>query len=330
MSTEIIKIDSNIDEDILRIELFFSNLCNYKCWYCFPGCNEGTHKWPDLELVTKNLSTLLDYYKKNLDKKIFLLHIIGGEPTLWKDLGKFIKHFKEEYGCIISTSSNGSRTLRWWHEFGQYFDHVILSAHHEKADAGHLAQVADILYNKDVWVNVTVLMDPTQWNKCLGIIQDLKKSKKRWPITAMAVDHQSLNYTKDQKKFFKNSLKRIPWPWYYLKCKRLPHVPPVVYYSDGKTKKVPHNWLKLNGLNKFKDWECNIGIDTLFIDKDGLIRGGCGTELYNLNYHYNMFETDFEEKFKPDLKPTICKFNSCPCIPEANARKNKIIPIVSV
>ena len=55
MSTEIIKIDSNIDTDILRIELFFSNLCNYKCWYCFPGCNEGTHKWPDLELVTKNL-----------------------------------------------------------------------------------------------------------------------------------------------------------------------------------------------------------------------------------------------------------------------------------
>jgi uncharacterized radical SAM superfamily Fe-S cluster-containing enzyme len=68
MSAEIVKIDSNTDEEILRIELFLSNQCNYKCWYCFPGSNEGTHLWPELDLVVKNLSALLDYYKKNSTK----------------------------------------------------------------------------------------------------------------------------------------------------------------------------------------------------------------------------------------------------------------------
>jgi MoaA/NifB/PqqE/SkfB family radical SAM enzyme len=329
MSSEIIKIDSNVDKDILRIELFFSNICNYKCWYCFPGYNEGTHPWPELELVIKNLSALLDYYKENLNKKIFLLHIIGGEPTLWKELGEFIRYFKENYNCVISTSSNGSRTLRWWREFGQYFDHVILSAHHERVDSKHLAEVADILYSKDVWVNATVLMDPNHWNKCLGIIDDLKKSKNRWPITAIAVYHPTIRYTEEQKRFFKRSLKRIPWPWYYLKCKRLPHRVPTLYHSDNSKKKVPHNWLKINELNKFKDWSCDIGLDTLCIDKDGRLRGSCGSSIYNLDFFYNIFDKDFKEKFNPELNPTICKFDICSCMPETNTRKHKIIPIIS-
>jgi organic radical activating enzyme len=329
MPVEIVKIDSNTDNSILRIELFFSNQCNYKCWYCFPGSNEGTHLWPELDLVVKNLSALLDYYKKNLNKKVFLLHIIGGEPTLWKELGEFIKHFKENYNCIISTSSNGSRTLRWWNEFGHYFDHVSLSVHHERVDPSHIVKVADILYSKDVWVNAMVLMDPTHWDKCLRILNELKHSKKRWPITASTVDHHTSNYTDEQKRFFKNSLKRIPWPWYYLKCKKLPHVLPTLYFSDNTRKKVSHNWIKLNDQNKFKGWSCNIGIDTIYIDKIGLIRGGCGSPVYNLDSFYNIFDLDFESKFNPDLVPTICKIDVCSGMPETHIRKHKIIPIVS-
>lgn len=330
MSSEIVKIDSNTDDSLLRLELFFSNQCNYKCWYCFPGSNEGTHLWPDLNLITKNLSALLDYYTTNLDKKLFLIHIIGGEPTLWKELGEFIKYFKEHYNCIISTSSNGSRTLRWWNEFGHYFDHVSLSVHHERADTNHIIDVADILYNKNVWVNANVLIDPNNWSKCLKIIDDLKNSKKRWPISALAVDHNSLTYTDEQKRFFKYSLKRIPWPSYYIKCKRFPHILPSLYFLDGFEKKVPHNWLKMNDLNKFNGWSCNIGIDTVYIDKLGLIRGSCGSTLYNEKSFYNIFEKDFKEKFNPILAPTVCKIDLCQGMPETNISKHKIIPITSV
>ena len=315
------KIESNIDSDILRIELFLSNQCNYSCWYCFPGFNEGTHLWPKLDKVIPNLSHLLDYYKKHKNKKRFILHIIGGEPTLWKDLGKFVQYFKENYNVIISMSSNGSRTLRWWEKYGEYFDHVILSTHHERADVPHIRNVADILYKKKVWVNATVLMDQFAWDKCLDNIEQLRKSKFRWPITAIAVDHQKINYTPEQKQFFKFSLKRIPWPWYYIQCKRLPHKISTIYFNNGKKKKVPHNWMKLNGYNFFKGWDCNIGIDTMFIDKNGELRGACGSKLFNLDFHYNIFDDDFVKTFNPDLQPQTCPFDCCKCMPEINCSK---------
>ena len=115
---KIIKIDSNVSKDRLRIELFLSNVCNYKCWYCFPGSNTGTHPWPDLDLIKENLSHVIEYYKTNLNKKQIYLHIIGGEPTLWKNFGEFVKFFKETHNCLISISTNGSRTLRWWNKYG--------------------------------------------------------------------------------------------------------------------------------------------------------------------------------------------------------------------
>ena len=324
MNNELIKIESNINSNILRIELCLSNVCNYKCWYCWPGFHEGTHRWPEQDDIIPNLSHLINYYKNNLGKELFIIHIIGGEPTLWKKLGSFVQHLKENYNCIISISTNASRTLRWWESYGHYFDHVMISVHHERADISHINAVADILYLKNVWVNAMVLMDPNCWDKCIQITDELRKSKRRWAITAIALINDTVNYTEEQLKYFKNSLKRIPSLWYYFKCKKLPHTNSTIFFNNGSKKKVPHNWIGLNKLNYFKGWECNIGIDTLYIDKDGNIRGGCGIELYNLSFFYNIYDSNFTKKFNPKLRTTICTIDCCTCMPEINARKKKI------
>ena len=54
----ITRILNNDDPNLLRIEYMPGNLCNYKCHYCFPGSNEGDVKWPDVDLVLKNLDHL--------------------------------------------------------------------------------------------------------------------------------------------------------------------------------------------------------------------------------------------------------------------------------
>jgi organic radical activating enzyme len=326
---EIVSVESNISADILRIELFLSNVCNYSCWYCFPGFHEGDVRWPKFEQVVDNLSYVIDYYKTNLNKKQIHLHIIGGEPTLWKDFGKFVKHFSEEKGCVISMSSNGSRTLRWWDEYGHYVNHVMLSCHHERVDPAHISAVGDILYKKDRTVNGMVLMDPNHWDKCVEIVEELKKSKYLWPITTVEVHHELSKYTIDQKTYLSKAIKRYPEINYWLRSEKISRSNPSVTYSDGTTQNIKRNWLSLNGYNYFKDWECNIGIDTFFIDKNGDIRGGCGQSLYNLDRYYNIYHKNFVENFKPEIIPTICKKQSvCDCQPETNARKRKIIPIV--
>jgi organic radical activating enzyme len=324
--TDIIKVESNIPKNILRIELFLSNVCNYSCWYCFKGYHEGDVPWPKFEKVKNSLEHIINYYKTNANKSEIQLHIIGGEPTLWREFSDFVKYFSEEHKCVISMSSNGSRTLRWWEQYGDYVDHTMLSCHHERVNSKHIADVADILYSKNKTVNAMVLMDPTAWDKCKSIVEDLEQSKYQWPITVTEVHNEKQPYTVEQKEYFRNALKRMPNIKYWLSAEKFPRNNPTITFLDGTEKEISRNWLSLNNKNIFTGWECNIGIDTFFIDKTGDIRGACGQPLYNLDTFYNIYDTDFVNNFTPVIQPVICKKNGiCDCQPETNARKKSLL-----
>ena len=182
----ITKILNNDDPNLLRIEYMPGNLCNYKCHYCFPGSNEGDVKWPDVDLVLKNLDHLMNTYKSQ-GKTKFEFFIIGGETTLWKDLPKFCKHLKTNHDTVIRISTNASRKINWWQENADFFDVVEISVHHEYCNVSHIIEVADFLYKNKTNVVANVLMDPFHFDKCKDILNQLKKSKKRWPIIAKAV-----------------------------------------------------------------------------------------------------------------------------------------------
>lgn len=309
------------DLKTLRIEYMIGNTCNHKCWYCFKGSNEGDFRWTDdFDTIVNNFFHLLDHYK-TIGKDRFEIHIVGGEPTLWPDLGKFIKRIKENYNVWASISTNGSRTLRWWEQYAEYFDDVMISVHHEYADIEHLKNVADTVYKKGPVVNTMILMDPKAWDNCINIISQLQKSKYRWFINAMEVMHPTISYTPEQLKFINNSIKRFPNPfWLVKKLKKLKRKPKVVF-NNGKTKSVNRNWIGLNKQNNFKGWMCNIGVDNLYIDKDGRITGACRTTLFE---NYNINDTNFVEKFNPIIKPKICDMNFCGCQPEQLLNKIKI------
>jgi organic radical activating enzyme len=309
------------DSKTLRIEFMIGNTCNHKCWYCFTGSNEGDYRWSDdFDTTVNNLFHLLDHYKK-YNKERFEIHIVGGEPTLWPELGKFAKIIKENYNSWISISSNGSRTLRWWEQYSQYFDDIMISVHHQYADVDHIIQVCDIAYKKGPVVNAMVLMDPFAWDKCIDIISKLKTSKKRWFILAMEVMHDTINYTDEQKRFISKPNKRFPNPfWLLKKLKNLKRDPKVVF-DNGKKKTVNRNWLGLNNHTNFKGWLCNIGVDNLYIDKDGRITGACRTVLFE---NYNLYDPNFVTKFNPVIKPKICDRSFCGCQPEQLLDKIKI------
>ena len=145
------KIENNSPSNRLRIEYMLGNFCNYKCNYCFPGSNEGTVPWPNIDIVKENLSHLLDQYRK-INKTQIQLYLIGGEPTVWKDLPEFCNFFKTKYSTLINISTNGSRSLKWWKENSKYFDQIEISVHHEYAKLDHLIKVSDIIYESNVFV----------------------------------------------------------------------------------------------------------------------------------------------------------------------------------
>lgn len=323
---KITEIKSNWKDSELRIEFALGNTCNFKCWYCFPGSNEGTHRWQDYNTIFPHFVHLVRHYKQAGKKKIYI-QVVGGEPTLWPNFANFAKAMADE-GCIMSMATNGSRSLRWWTENAQYFHRVILSCHHAEMDIEHTIQVADILYKAGCIVDANVLMDPNVWDKCVGIIEQLKTSKHKWSIVAVEITHDTVSYTDDQKQYLQQFMKRTPNLWYFFKNNKY-HVDKIKVVTDElKTKSVTPTWIKLNNLNHFKGWNCNLGMDSIFIDNDGQIRGTCGELLYGKKFYYNLYQPNFIKEFNPELIPVTCTKQSCHCQPEVNLRKQEGKPLL--
>lgn len=302
--------------------MFLSDYCNYQCWYCSKDFNSRSVKWPKLETILPNVLYLLDYYKRN-GKTKFIIHIGGGEPSQWPDLTKFVEGIKKNYNCLVSLTTNGSRKLDWWKENASKFDHVGLSVHYEQADPEHLKNVGDIIYKSNTAMWASVLMDPNHWDQCEGIVNKLKKSKYKWSISSDQIHSDKVTYTPTQKEYLGKRIQRknsIVYELLVNKRKRPKYFNPTIYYNNTN-QTVPNHWLLLNGYDNFYGWECNVGVDTAFIDKNGDIKGSCGSKLYNKNFYYNIYDEDFRLKFNPNLDPVTCNMTKCHCQPEVNCTK---------
>lgn len=340
-----VKIVTTQKENTFEIRWTPNNVCNFKCRYCYPGSNTGEYPSPkDIDLIVKNFNHMLKEYKEKLGKTRIHLKIAGGEPTLWRDLGIFIDKIKQENEVYVSLITNGSRTLRWWQENGHNIDNIHLTHHVAQADLDHTIAVADLMYQFGKKITVKVLMDLACWDKCLEAVDYLKKnSKTRFIIMTRevtepetltlggikAVSSDDLKYTPEQKKYLSKGLRRIPgllWFWKNRNLLRSGEIrlhESVATLSDGKKVKAKAETYLNKNWNNFKGWSCNIGIEGVFIDWLGDIKGSCNHTLYGLDYSYNILDDDFAEKFVLVPKPVTCKNYNCFCLPETHISKFK-------
>jgi MoaA/NifB/PqqE/SkfB family radical SAM enzyme len=323
----IVEVKQNLPKDFFRIDLYIGNICNYKCWYCFPGCNDATFKWPDFDLYVKHVSYILDYYLEHTDKKKFQIHLMGGEVTHWPKFGEFIEYFKSKYNCVFSLATNASKKLDWWKKFGHYLDRVSISHHQAFSDIAHNREVADYLYSKSVLVNIQIMMDPFLWDECLESIAYYKASKHKWGIRYIEVLQDKIPYTTDQKNILNTLMGREPNPFWFLRVSNIKSINTYIIDDNGKKHKVHDQQLTIDRLNEFTGWECNLGVDWINVKFDGSISGICGNKLYATSESFNIFDPDFMEKFQPQITKSICQQSACWCTFETNMPKKKIIPI---
>jgi organic radical activating enzyme len=326
-----IAIKSNQPKNFVKISYGVTDRCNYKCRYCFPESNAGRYSWPtDLDLVVDNFSHLMEYYQRQGKDRIEL-QILGGEPTVWPELAVFIGKLKTRHDFIATIQSNGSRTQRWWIENAASLDKVNLSAHHQQIDLPHFTAVADILYSDGVYVDVSVCMDPLAWDSCLNMIQYfIKHSRYRWYIGTQKIEeNDGANlYNTEQLQYLANSIKRYPNILYAIGQRNKFNINrSKIYFDDGSHQKVKHNQVQINGWNHFNNWECNVGIDMLYIDPQGRMSGSCGQSLYGLENKFNIYDQDFKQKFNPEFRTTICQQSGCYCTPETLLTKTLVMGI---
>jgi hypothetical protein len=236
------------------------------------------------------------------------------------------KFIKSQVKCRICILTNASRTIRWWEEYADYFDHVGISVHHEKANIDHIVEVSNILYDKKISLYTAVLMDYKNWDKCSNLVAQLSASKKKWTVLAKPIHINGVSYyNKEQLDYLKEQVKRNPSFVSFIQNYRIPRKKYKVTTEDGKTFTTRNpNYFSMNMLNHYQGWNCNLGINYLFIDRTGIVSGTCKQRLYGLDYYFNLNDTDFVEKYNPTITGVICEQKICMCGGEASLTKSKI------
>jgi organic radical activating enzyme len=304
---KIIKIENEC-KDTLEIEFVLGNVCNYKCHYCFPGCNEGTHRWPDIDKTISNIKKLFEYYKSK-GKKNFDLKIIGGETTLWPDLVYFIEELKKDTNLFSRISTNASRTLRYWEENSKFFNEITISVHNEYTDLNHIISVADVIHKQETSdLYVYVMMDPLNWNKSLNNFDYLYIQKRNWFLSPQAVLFNGKTiYSNEQKKIFENLPRRFSYSINKTQIKNIS-----MMTREGNLEPYDGKKILLNNANRFLGYKCNIGVDRIYIDIDSNIRGACGQILFDGDLYIK--DNNFSEKIMTkEIKPAICQQKFCSC-----------------
>lgn len=267
-------VHSNIEhKDWLVVNWCLGNTCNYACSYCPTSLHDGSIKWPTLEII-KNFITKLK--TQNPTKKIYF-EFTGGEVTMYKYFTELCQ-FCNELNIKVGLISNGSRTVRYWEENKQYFDHVCLSFHPEFADADHFTEVIKLIHN-DVRTHVNIMMSPEKFDFCYALANKIKNigniSMALQPLIHDFGD-KLFDYTEFQNKIFEKQHELI--------TKHIKYDKTFDYYRGAMKKEFEDGTSIVSSAHRFIGektnnwfgWKCAAGVENLIIDMDGTIhRGWC-------------------------------------------------------
>jgi hypothetical protein len=132
-------------------------------------------------------------------------------------------------------------------------------------------------------------------------------SKYPWYIqTKEIVDapgHGMDVYSAEQKEYIDDSIKRIPASDRLLKqINDIKIHQSVVLFNNGTAEVARPHTIILNDWNKFQNWQCMVGLESIVISHDGLVKSSCGVKLNG-------------------IEPIICPSTKCICQPDTHITK---------
>ncbi len=306
------------------VEWRLSNVCNFNCSFCPSEFKDGSKRPLEIEKYKKIVDNLID----QSTQKIWF-QFTGGEPSLYPKITDLLTYIKSK-GGYTSMISNGSRTIRFWKELAEknVLDRLFLSYHPEQEESpDHIIEVNEVMQKTDtlVTVFVTTQTDPVLFQKAVdGHHKILNEATAISTLKAIGDSNTMQPYTEEQLSIIqKNLYIRSPkWktqtkekfesmskiPWYDSEM--------VLEYNDGSKKNGRAQTLIDHKLNRFKNWECDIGKNLMIIEIDEIFRGVCrqGGPIFNILDENISWKTD----------SVICQKEECNCGIDIQEPKRRI------
>ena len=310
--------------NVMQLTWVINNICTNACSYCPKGLHDGKNHHYEWNNAKKFVNELMARHKK------INISIAGGEPTLSPHLPELVKMFHDK-GNTVTVTTNGARSPRYYEEIGPYINGICFSFHPSFEDPNFKEKVE--VANKYSGTTVRVMMDTRYWDRCVEIYQ-YYVNQADVSVEAVRLQDWSVgntlgrNYTPEQDKWIlANPHRSVKLSFgavlNFMKPRKIPVLMGCKYHwDDGTTTDRPDTIDIINsGLNDFRGWECDIGLESLFVHYDGDIqRANCrqGTPTRIIG---NINEP---ELIQWPTKPEICVQKECHCSTDIIISKRKI------
>lgn len=290
--------------DILYVDWLLGNTCNYACSYCPDGLHDGSAPWHDLKVVDA-FAERLATAASALNKRVHI-QFTGGEVSVRPRFLEMLRSLRR-FGFGLGVISNGSRTLRWWREALPLLDAVTLTYHPEFANLDRFVAVVALASGQaETHVNVTA--PPDRFDQAILAAETVARSCERVSILLkpMFVDFGPDLYPYSDAQLEALRTRRfvtaIAKPGSVIRGEMR------VIYDDGEERVVSPQTLIVTGANRWRGWECDVGLELISVDVRGdVYRGVCreGGALGNI--------ADLES-LKLPTAPIRCGRASCTCL----------------
>jgi organic radical activating enzyme len=291
--------------------------CNYNCSYCWPYARSDKVDHQALEIYTRTIDEIKRQARANGFTE-FHWSFSGGEPTAYKQLNELVKHLDETNSSYqsIHMTTNLSPGSKWWNTWCRNTEmlqrrSITASFHDEFAREQEFGDKCLQLQYEQVYVTVNQVMVP---EKFYELYQRLERFSQRGinvtlkpqsnPTASGIVD----GYTEDMiDKMQTGFPQRANGEELYQ----------ISLYDTDNNEYLFDQAERFNafGFNKFTDWTCNAGYQSVIIRGDEVKRS------YSC-YDIPLGTLNSFELFK---KPQLCITPSCVSSADSKIPKCKLI-----
>ena len=301
---------SMLDRPLFNISWILGRFCNYKCSYCWPYANSQIL---DYQLIDLYLS-VVDQIKQQAQENGFTeFHwsFSGGEPTAYKQLLHLLKYVRND---TIHLTTNLSPGVSWWENWltstSTFSRRSITASYHaEFASEDEFIKKILFLMDNDVYVTVNQVMVPTQftelYQRCIrmkqfGINVTLKPQSN---ITASSIVD---GYTDSMIDIMQTE---------FIQSLNSNDVYQIALYDTDNTEYLFDQAERFNAynFNKFKDWKCNAGYQSVVIRGNEVKRAySCHEQILGTLDSFNLFSS-----------AQLCTTSSCVSSADSKIPKSK-------
>jgi len=297
--------------EIFRLTWIINNICTQHCDYCPSYLNSGQNHHYDFSDAERFVLKLFEHHPR--------IHTIisGGEPTVspwFKDLTRLLKSRPQN---TVAVSSNAARPGAYWQDSA--VDMISLSYHPQYHRDDFVQRVQDTQAAvPDIMVRV--MMDPRRWDQCEIMYQRLLEETTAGVEVVRIVDWgaETPQYNAVQSQWLAANRHRSPDIHRLSASTPHPNISDI-HSTSGELVYANEYWpnrLINEQTNRFTGWQCNIGLESLFVQFDGSVRRG--------NCEQGGYIGRITEDFELPQAPVTCRQIWCRCDTDQLITKVKV------